>query len=227
MWRARLPCLDPATECTLTRLLEMRRHWDIPASYPGNVVTSTTNSSTLQGIVEGRLGVVAAQLREKLDPVVLRYGMQVHVTAMAHGVDRPAAVPTDMSRSIVVSSWSATNCSDLDFGLGLGMPVSVRRSQFVPIEGSVILLPEAKDGEIVARICLRKDDMETLNRRRGHEVCSVYWMINIYIHGAFGRWQMTGHAQLRLHKDLGRPEFLTVRNAGGSGTVLAPGVRGA
>ena len=61
-----------------------------------------------------------------------------------------------------MSSWSKVDCYDLDFGLGLGRPTSVRRPQFEPIEGVVYLLPKAPDGEIVAGLCLRDDDMEKL-----------------------------------------------------------------
>jgi hypothetical protein len=140
----------------------MRRHWNIANSYPGNVVTATTNTSTLQATADENLGTIASQLRSKLDPVVLKLGMQIHVTSMTLGNNRPAAIPTDMSRNIVVSSWSAVDCYDIDFGMGLGAPVSVRRPQFMPIEGSVILLPKAPDDEIVAGVCLREDDMERL-----------------------------------------------------------------
>ena len=160
--RARLARLDPATDSTFTRTVDMRRHWNIPNSFPGNVVTKTTNTSTLQITVDETLGTVASQLRSKLDPGTLKHGMQVSATSMAHKSDRPAASPTDQSRIIIMSSWSKVDCYDLDFGLGLGRPTSVRRPQFEPIEGVVYLLPKAPDGEIVAGLCLRDDDMEKL-----------------------------------------------------------------
>jgi hypothetical protein len=61
-----------------------------------------------------------------------------------------------------VSSWSKVDCYEFDFNLGLGRPESVRRPQFSPVEGVVYLLPKALDGEIVAGLCLRDDDMEKL-----------------------------------------------------------------
>lgn len=154
--------LDPLTDLKCTRLMEMRRHWNIPDSYPGNVMSATTNSSTLQKMADENLGPVASQSRSRLDLITLKHAMRVHVTSIALGSSRSASPPTIQSRSIIMSSWSTAECYDLDFGFDLGAPTSLRRPQSMPIEGSIILLPKAPDGEMVAGVSLRNDDMEKL-----------------------------------------------------------------
>lgn len=61
-----------------------------------------------------------------------------------------------------MSSWSKVDCYNVDFNLGLYKLESVRRPRFSPVEGVVYLLPRAPDGEIVAGLCLRIDDMKEL-----------------------------------------------------------------
>ena len=62
----------------------------------------------------------------------------------------------------MLSSWAKLDCYKLDFNLGLGKPVSVRRPQFVPVESLIYLMPKRLDGEIAVGICLTCEDMEGL-----------------------------------------------------------------
>jgi len=64
----------------------------------------------------------------------------------------------------MLSSWAKyTEIWSSDFGLGLGKPESVRRPLFRPAkEGLVYLLPKRPDGEIVAVLCMREEDLSRL-----------------------------------------------------------------
>jgi hypothetical protein len=159
---ARLARLDPETESIFTRAVDMRRYLNISKEFPGNMTTKTTSISTLQKLMNQSLGDVASQLRSVLDPGILTYNMQAYATSQSRMRDKPANSPVDRTKYIVMSSWSKVDCYEFDFNLGLGRPESVRRPQFSPVEGVVYLLPKAPDGEIVAGLCLRDDDMEKL-----------------------------------------------------------------
>jgi len=140
----------------------MRRYLDIPKEFPGNMTTKTTNISTLQQLADHPLGDVASQLRSVLDPEILKYNTQAWATSQTRTRDMSARSPVDRTKYIVMSSWSKVECYEFDFNLGLGRPESIRRPQFSPVEGVVYLLPKALDGEIVAGLCLRDDDIEEL-----------------------------------------------------------------
>ena len=66
---------------------------------------------------------------------------------------------------------------NLDFGLELGFPESIRRPRFEALEGLVYFLPrsggdgDAAFGDVVVMVCLRDGDLERL---RGDEVFSSY-----------------------------------------------------
>jgi hypothetical protein len=160
--RARLARLDPATDSVFKRAVDMRRYLNISKEFPGNMSTKTTNSSTLQKVIDQSLGDVASQLRSVLDPEIMKYNMIANATAQIRTRDKSVNSPVDRTKCIVMSSWSKVDCYEFDFNLGLGRPESVRRPQFSPVESVVYLLPKALDGEIVAGLCLRDDDMEKL-----------------------------------------------------------------
>jgi hypothetical protein len=62
----------------------------------------------------------------------------------------------------MLSSWAKTGFWGYDFGLGLGMPESVRRPLFEPFESLAYLLPKRPDGEITAALSFRDEDIERL-----------------------------------------------------------------
>lgn len=161
--RARLARLDPVTDTVFTRTVNVRRHLDIPETFAGNIVTRTTNKSTLQKLADEPLGVIASQLRSALDPDVLTYNIRARATSLSRTVDKSAGSSLgDRTRTVVMSSWSKVDCYEIDFNLRLGRPESVRRPKFSPVEGIVYLLPKAPDGNIAAGLCLRADDMDKL-----------------------------------------------------------------
>jgi len=161
--RAKLARLDPATESVFTRIVEIRRFMGIPKEFPGNIVTQTMNNSTLQEVTSQTIGDVASQLRSKLDPESLKHTFQANATRQARMQDKAVKhAGPDRSNYIGISSWTKADCYDFDFNLGLGKPEAVRRPKFTPFVGTVYLSPKAPDGEIVAGMCLREDEMESL-----------------------------------------------------------------
>lgn len=124
-------------------------------------MTKTTHTSLLKDLADWPLGVVAARLRSSLASETLRYDTLAQLTLRARGTGTPAA-ERDRRDFVVMSSWVKVDCCGVGFGLGLGRAEAVRRPMFEPVEGVVYLLPKAADGEIVAGLCLREDDMERL-----------------------------------------------------------------
>lgn len=128
--------------------------------------------NTLQKLVEEPLGVVASRLRSALDPKTstLGYHSRALATFLSRTPDKSIfsfAATVDLSTDMMLSSWAKLNCYELDFGLGLDTPEAVRRPQFDPFESLMYLMPKAPDGEIVAAICLRDEDMERLRVDEG------------------------------------------------------------
>ncbi|KAH6635411.1 transferase family-domain-containing protein [Chaetomium sp. MPI-SDFR-AT-0129] len=160
---------SPTTSCTLGRAVDARRYLNIPATYPGLLNNMVYHSHSLQETVSMPLGVLASELRREVDPTTSRIGLYTRALAARlrqapnKGSISPAAT-FNPSRDIMISSWAGTggDCYGMDFGMGLGVPVAVRRPVFVPIEGLGYLLPKHPNGEIGLVICLREEDMEVL-----------------------------------------------------------------
>ncbi|KAI9830062.1 MAG: hypothetical protein M1819_005892 [Sarea resinae] len=165
--RARQPRLRPAAESILARAVDVRRHLNIPPTYPGLVQNMTYHTYEIQQLVEEPLGVVASELRLAVDPVAstLGYNTRALATVLERASDKSIVSVTatlDLSADIMLSSWAKLNSYELDFNLGLSRPEAVRRPQFVPVESLIYLMPRALDGEIAVAICLRDEDMERL-----------------------------------------------------------------
>jgi trichothecene 3-O-acetyltransferase len=174
--RARLPRLNPATELTFARAVDVRHYLDIPQTYTGLVQNMTYHTYTLQKLVEEPLGGVASQFRSALDPKTsnLAYNTRAIATFLSRTSDKSSFSVTatlDLSKDIMLSSWAKLNCYELDFNLGLGKPETVRRPQFDPVESLIYLMPRTLDGEIAVAICLRDEDMERL---RADEEFTMY-----------------------------------------------------
>ncbi|KAF8577566.1 putative trichothecene 3-O-acetyltransferase [Ramaria rubella] len=165
--RARLPRLNPTAESTFARAVDVRHYLDISQTYPGLMQNMTYHTYTIQELVEEPLGGVASHLRSALDPKTSNLGYQTR--ALATFLNRTPdknmisfTATLDLSVDIAFSSWAKVNCYELDFNLGLGKPVAVRRPQFDPVESLIYLMPRTLDGEIAVGICLRDEDMERL-----------------------------------------------------------------
>ncbi|EJT82085.1 trichothecene 3-O-acetyltransferase [Gaeumannomyces tritici R3-111a-1] len=187
--RARLPRLlseaasTDALEVKLTRAIDVRPHLDLPPTYPGLMQTLNYHRHDLRRLAEAPLGVLAADLRAPLLPpsprassssaddaqpawdlarlarAIMTYVAQ---TPDLSGVSFTATV--DPASDLMLSSWAKLGPAlyGLDFGLGLGMPVAVRRPRFNPFEGLAYLMPRAPDGGIALAVSLRDEDLERL-----------------------------------------------------------------
>lgn len=169
--RVRRPRLDSprSTPTTLTRNVDVRRHFDLPPTYPGMMTTSTSHTYPVDDLVDQKsLGAVASGLRAALDPDSLRNNAIGQATAIIRNKDaaaqRSISTLSYASLDVRLSSWAKEKLYDLDFGPCLGQPEAVRRPMFKDgaREGLVYFLPKGRDGSIVVGICLREEDMERL-----------------------------------------------------------------
>ncbi|EYE97743.1 putative trichothecene 3-O-acetyltransferase [Aspergillus ruber CBS 135680] len=163
--RARLPRLNPETNSTFARAVDVRRFLDIHQTYPGLIQNMTYHTNVLQSLVYEPLGVIASRLRLAVNPntSTLGYDSRALATFLARSPDKTIfsfSANLDLSTDMMLSSWARVECYDLDFGLGLGCSEAVRRPQFDPFESLVYLLPKTPEGEITAAICLRDEDMQ-------------------------------------------------------------------
>jgi trichothecene 3-O-acetyltransferase len=170
--RAHLPHLSPTRETTLARAVDPRRYIGILQTYMGIVQNMMYSTYTAQKLVNEPLGAVASQLRREVDPTTSSLGYNTRALAAVLGraaVKNNASVTAsiDFTVDIALSSWVKEHCYDLDFNLGLGKAESVRRPQFVPVEGLMYLMPKALDGEIALGLCLKDEDIERLRVDEG------------------------------------------------------------
>lgn len=174
------------TTSTLTRNVDVRKHFHLPPTYPGSITTATSHTLSLENLLQQRsLGAIAADLRAALqDPDSLKRGLQVQATSIARdrkeqlqeakAKAKAAAAAAQKSISattkhplrldVRLSSWAKEGLYDVDFGPCLGKPEAVRRPRFREgaREGLVYFLPRARDGEIVVGVCLEEEDMQRL-----------------------------------------------------------------
>ncbi|KAK0645404.1 transferase family-domain-containing protein [Cercophora newfieldiana] len=158
---------EPNTTCTLGRAVDSRRYLDIPPSYPGLLNNMVYHTHSIQETIDMPLGVFASELRTAVDPGTSQIGR--YTRALAALLDRTPnkglismGANINPSQDFMLSSWAGADCYGLDFGMGLGLPVAVRRPRFYPVEGLGYLSPKHPTGEIVLAVCLREDDMQAL-----------------------------------------------------------------
>ncbi|WZH46583.1 trichothecene 3-O-acetyltransferase [Fusarium acuminatum] len=163
--RVRLAHLDASAPTNFRRAVDVRAALDAPKEYPGMLQNMTYSISTLSQIANEPLGAVASRLRRELSPSSLRQRTRGLVTYLHNQPDKSVVSLTadaNSSTDIMLSSWAKTGFWGYDFGLGLGMPESVRRPLFEPFESLAYLLPKRPDGEITAALSFRDEDIERL-----------------------------------------------------------------
>ena len=165
--RARLPRLSASAQTNFARAVDVRSFLNIPQIYPGLIQNMTYHSFAVEHVVKAPLGVVASDFRSAVNPETstLAYDTRALATYLDRSPDKSKTSFTatlDLSTDLMLSSWAKLDCYNLDFGLGLGKPESVRRPQFPPVESLLYLMPKALDGEIAVAVCLRDEDMERL-----------------------------------------------------------------
>jgi hypothetical protein len=163
--RARLPRLQPAARSSIARAIDVRSVLKISPLYPGPIQDSAYTTISLETLVSRPLGTIALHLRSALDPASVEFHARAVATFLSRTANKAIFSSTadfDMSRDLILSSWSKVQTSDLDFGLGLGRPKAVRRPRFKALEGLVFLMPKSLEEDVAAAICLREEDMNRL-----------------------------------------------------------------
>ncbi|KAG0252235.1 hypothetical protein DFQ27_008220 [Actinomortierella ambigua] len=165
--RARLPRIDPTSQISLTRTVDMRRAMNVPETHPGLMMNMVYRSMQAQQLVDQDLGALASLLREDLldEPRLVQRtrGLATLLRDLPNkwGLSFTAGINLDIN--MLSSSWAKVQCHHLEFNLGLGRPVAVRRPVWTPsVENVSYLMPKSPEGEIIVGICLRDADMERL-----------------------------------------------------------------
>lgn len=125
--RARLPRLDPSASVLYTRALDVQPYLNIPGTYPGCITKAAYNHEIVQDLVDKPLGVIASQLRTAVDPKTASkaHDTRALATTLARVPDKKTIyflATVDLSRDLMISSWSKGDCYGLDFNLGLRKP---------------------------------------------------------------------------------------------------------
>jgi hypothetical protein len=166
--RARVPRLDSSKgAATLARAVDVRKFLSIPATYPGIIQNMVFYTNTIEDLISLPLGVIASQLRSKLDfeTSTLAHRTRALATMLTRSEDKGKfnmVANLDFGVDLMLSSWAKMDFWGLDFGLGIGKAESVRRPQFVPVESLLYLMPKDRNGGIGVAVCLREEDMERL-----------------------------------------------------------------
>ncbi|KAI6372908.1 hypothetical protein MCOR25_003592 [Pyricularia grisea] len=176
--RARLPRLEnPSEKVKLTRAVDVRKYFNVPATYPGLLQVLNFHSREPQELVQpSSLGAVAGEMRSALFTTAKtgqEWDLVGRTRALATILSRSAdksgislTASVDPSKDVMLSSWMLLKSlfEDADFGPSIGKPVMIRRPSFDFVEGLIYLLPEMPEGGIALAISLRDEDMERLRK---------------------------------------------------------------
>lgn len=164
--RARLPRLDPGEETICGRACDVRSYLNVSKCYPGVLQNMVYSIFTFKQLVNESLGVIASDLRSKLDPSTVARNTQSIATYLSNTTNKNTSFTSSIepSKDIMLSSWAKVDLYDkIDFNLDLGIPEAVQRPDFVPVEGLLYLLPRKPNGDIYLVACLHQDDMNNLS----------------------------------------------------------------
>jgi hypothetical protein len=165
--RIRLQRLGADKTSTVARACNARRFLDIPSAYPGLVQNTIYSKLSLRELAELPLGAVASILRDAVaseSPSIEFYTRAV-ATVLSRSADKgclKVAAWMDRSSDVLLSSFTALEAYDQDFGLGLGRAEAVRLTNLVNHEGMMFFMPAEPSGDITIAICLRDEDLVRL-----------------------------------------------------------------
>ncbi|KAH6686620.1 transferase family-domain-containing protein [Plectosphaerella plurivora] len=170
--RVRLPRLasttPPTTTSSFARAVNIRPYFGLPYEYAGLFQNMTYHTIPVDTLASpSGLGTVAGNFRAALDPKTTDIALRTRALAtfMKNTKDKGVISFTadmDLATDIMLSSWARIDSYELEFGLGLGKPVSVRRPKFIHVESLGYLLPRARNGDMSVAICLREEEMKAL-----------------------------------------------------------------
>jgi hypothetical protein len=165
--RARLQRLGADKTSTVARAFNARRVLKIPSNYPGLVQNTIYSKLSLGKLAELPLGAVASILRDAVaseSPSVEFYTRAV-ATVLSRSADKgclKVAAWMDRSSDILLSSFTAVEAYEQDFGLGLGRAEAVRLTDLINHEGLMYFLPAEPSGDTTIAMCLRDEDLVRL-----------------------------------------------------------------
>ncbi|KAK9449250.1 acetyltransferase [Limtongia smithiae] len=168
--RARLSYLDGDTDSTFARAIDARKYVKVPGTYPGALMNMVYNSNTLAALASAPLGEIAAQLRGKLqDEAGIAHNTRALATYLGRCADKSVVSITacvDAHSGVLLSSWAkvGTILYELEFGLGLGQPLVVRRPRFAAMESLMYIMPKAPgEAELAVAMCVSDADWRRLH----------------------------------------------------------------
>lgn len=165
--RARTARTDGKRPTVFARAVDLRRRMGVPPAYPGTLTNLVYTDSSLDSISAETLGRIAAKLRGQLNSSKLSNDTRALATVIDRLPDKGIiniTAPVDPSTGIMLSSWASVQLDQLDFGVGLGLPLAVRRPVFDPVESLMYILPKSSSGGAVVGLCLREEDWAVLER---------------------------------------------------------------
>jgi len=167
--RVRLRRLGSSVESTIGRAVNPRRHVGIPAAYPGHISNNAFSKLTLRDLSVNSLGQVSSILRMAVDPSTsgLRDSTREFATLLHRATDKSTvsmSARLNLDSDLMLSSWASMRCYQFTFGLDLGNPSAFRRPKQAHVPSLVFLLPRNRDGEIVVKMGIRKDDLYVLQK---------------------------------------------------------------
>ncbi|KAL9107779.1 MAG: hypothetical protein Q9227_007401 [Pyrenula ochraceoflavens] len=164
----------PHTACaTLARTVDARHYVGVEAQWPGFLHNMTYYEANIRWLAQVHIGQVAAPLSALLDPESPTCNIGSRTRALVSHLANNSlearsnvsfTARLDLSKDVMISSWARLMCYRLDFNLGLGKPVSVRRPQSEPSEGCVYIMPRDTKGGICVGLCLRNEDLDNLKQ---------------------------------------------------------------
>ncbi|KAG6896889.1 hypothetical protein C0992_005453 [Termitomyces sp. T32_za158] len=171
--RARLPRLASNVETTLARAVDVRRHLNIPLTYPGLIQNMTYHTYTLQQLVTEPLGVVASQLRLAVDVKTsdVEYRTRALATFINNAPDKSIVSFTatiDSSKDIMISSWSKVQGYELDFNYRVSNEFQANKE---PTIGAAFLTQKCRLEDRV----LRYEIWDTAGQERFHSLAPMYY----------------------------------------------------
>jgi hypothetical protein len=125
------------------------------------------NTFTFGELLEMPLGVLAARLREKIDPEVstLVEDTRALATFLTQSEDKASvsfAASLKSTSDVFFSSWVKMGSYEHDFGGILGRAEAVRRTKSHVTEGLGYLMPKSREGSVGLVVCLSEEDLERL-----------------------------------------------------------------
>ncbi|KAF6766853.1 Transferase [Kalmanozyma brasiliensis GHG001] len=164
---ARATRLDAKAATVFARAVDLRSRLVVPATYPGTLTNMAYNESSMEEVGRSSLGQIASKLRHALNSPSVAHDTRALATVVNRLDDKGSisiTAPVDPSTGIMLSSWASVKLHELDFNLGLGKPLAVRRPAFIPVESLMYMMPKSSSGETVVGMCLRSEDWSALMR---------------------------------------------------------------